>query len=159
MALLAINHVGYAVSDLDRSIEFFTELLGQEPYFKEVYDVEYIGRVVGYPGAIQYAAFFTLPGTHAFLELIQYINPPAGMVDMETYNAGNAHLCFQVDDLAAEYERITALGGVFRSPGPVASDYGVYDGAQTLYFRDPDGISIQLVQLTEGMDPTGGAST
>ena len=159
MTLMALNHVGFAVSDLSRSIQFYEALLGEEPYFQEIYDVEYIGRVVGYPGATQHAAFFRLPGQSTFLELIQYLQPPAGRVDMETYNAGNAHLCLQCDNLAAEYERIKSIAGAtFRSDGPVDSDYGVYGGARTVYLRDPDGISIQFVEIPGGMDPTGGSS-
>jgi catechol 2,3-dioxygenase-like lactoylglutathione lyase family enzyme len=152
--ITSLNHVGFSVSDLDRSIEFYSQLLGYPPYFKEVYDVEYVGRMVGYPGAIQYAAFFKLPGDQqVFLELIQYLNPVPERVDMNGYNAGIAHLCLQVDDLDAEFERITAIGGRFRSESVVDSDYGIYEGARSAYFRDPDDISIQLVQLVGGVDP------
>ncbi|GAA4750311.1 VOC family protein [Nocardioides endophyticus] len=152
--LTSLNHIGFSVADLDRSIEFYTELLGYPPYFKEVYDVEYVGRIVGYPGAVQYAAFFKLPGDQGlFLELIQYLKPEPRVVDMESYNAGIAHLCLAVDDLDAEFERITAIGGRFRSESVVQSDYGIYVGARSAYFRDPDDISIQLVELVDGVDP------
>jgi len=159
MNFTAVNHIGFAVADLERSVRFYSGLFDEPPYFDEIYDVEYIGRIVGYPGAIQHAAFFRLPGQpEMFLELIQYLRPEAGIVDMESYNAGNAHLCLVCSDLVAEFERIKKLGGEFRSGSPVTSDYGVYEGARTAYFRDPDGISIQLVELKEGMDPAGHGS-
>ncbi|MDQ6524499.1 VOC family protein [Nocardioides sp. LHD-245] len=152
--LTSLNHIGFSVADLDRSVEFYTKLFGYPPYFNEVYDVEYVGRIVGYPGAVQHAAFFRLPGEQGlFLELIQYLHPKPEVVAMESYNAGIAHLCLQVDDLEAEFERISAIGGRFRSESVVQSDYGIYEGARSAYFRDPDDISIQLVELVDGIDP------
>jgi catechol 2,3-dioxygenase-like lactoylglutathione lyase family enzyme len=45
----ALDHVGITVSDMDRSIEFYSLLLGEEPMFRETWnDIEYVGRVVGY---------------------------------------------------------------------------------------------------------------
>ena len=78
---ISLNHIGFAVSDLDQSIRFYSDLFNEPPYFKEVYDVPYIGDLVGYPGAVQYAAFFRIPGPSSlFLELIQYLNPVSSKV-------------------------------------------------------------------------------
>jgi catechol 2,3-dioxygenase-like lactoylglutathione lyase family enzyme len=149
----SLNHIGFAVSDLDRSIRFYSDLLNEPPYFKEIYDVPYIGDLVGYPGAIQYAAFFRIPGqASVFLELIQYLNPVSQKVSMEAYNAGNSHLCLATSDLDAAYHHI---GGKPRSENIVTSNYGVYEGARSMFFRDIDEITIQIVEIPEGMDPTG----
>lgn len=156
MTLVAVDHIGFSVSDIGRSIRFYTELFGYEPHFTEIYDTPYIGEVVGYPGAIQHAAFFRLPGQPStYLELIQYLEPAAARVDMARYNAGNAHLCLQCEDIGLEAERLVGLGA--RPVGaPTTSDYGIYTGARTMYFLDPDEISIQLVELRGGsMSPTG----
>ena len=59
---------------------------------------------------------------------------------METKNTGIGHLCFVVSDLATEFDRIRALGGVCRSDGPVDRA----DGGRAAYFRDPDGFSVEL---------------
>ncbi len=158
MQFHAVNHVGFAVSDLAQSVRFYSRLLGIAPYFDEVYDVEYIGRLVGYPGAIQHAAFFALPGQpDMFLELIQYLNPTPGIVELQNYNVGNAHLCLACDDLKAAHDLVVEAGGTITSQGMVSSDYGVYDGTRALYCRDPDGISLQIVQLPPGVDPAGRA--
>lgn len=156
MQLRAVNHFSYSVSDLDRSIAFYGALLEQEPYFHELYDVPYIGDLVGYPGAIQHAAFFRLPGQDtAYLELIQYLRPDPARVDMAVYNVGISHLCFECADLEATRERVEAIGGVVKSKRMTTSDYGVFTGAKSIFFQDPDGISIQLVEIPEGTDPAG----
>jgi catechol 2,3-dioxygenase-like lactoylglutathione lyase family enzyme len=152
----AVNHIGFAVSDLDRSIDFYTKLFGYPPYFKELYEVPYIGEMVGYPGAIQYAAFFELPGQpHMFLELIQYLNPPAGVVSMEAFNAGNAHLCLTTTNLNTAYCLIESMGGTPRAKNVITSDFGVYSGTRCAFFRDLDGITIQVVEIPKGLDPSG----
>lgn len=153
----SINHVGFAVKNLERSIEFYSGLLGYEPYFDEVYDVPYLGRLVGYPGATQHTAFFRLPGQpDMFLELIEYLHPQPGVVDMDAYNAGNAHLCLACDDLAAALDRVRDLGGDVRTEaGIVQTDYGVYEGTRAFFFRDPDGITVQVVEIPPGVDPAG----
>jgi catechol 2,3-dioxygenase-like lactoylglutathione lyase family enzyme len=143
-----LDHVGFAVGDLDRSVEWYTFFLGEPPLLRKTWDVEYVGRVVGYPGVKMEGAFWRLPGG-TVLELLEYLDPRPGRVDMETYNAGNAHLCLVVDDLAADFERLR--GQVeFRDPEPVDIPWGPYRGGRACYLRDPDGISIELIQLPPG---------
>jgi catechol 2,3-dioxygenase-like lactoylglutathione lyase family enzyme len=144
-----LDHVGFAVSSLDRSIPFYTLLLGEAPVLRKVWDVEYVGRVVGYPGVKMEGAFWRLPGG-TILELLEYLEPAPGRVDMETYNAGNAHLCLVTEDIHADFQRLQGHAD-FRHPEPVAIPWGPYEGGWACYFRDQDGISIELLQ-----EPPGG---
>jgi catechol 2,3-dioxygenase-like lactoylglutathione lyase family enzyme len=144
----AVNHVGFAVSDIDRSVEWYTFLLDEEPYLRGRWDVEYVSRVVGYPGTVFDAALWRLPG-NLVLELLAYRQPPAARVDMETFNAGNGHLCLVVDDLAEEFERLQGRAQ-FRNPAPVEIPWGHFAGGRSCYLRDPDGISIELLQYPPG---------
>jgi catechol 2,3-dioxygenase-like lactoylglutathione lyase family enzyme len=139
-ALQAVEHVGLTVRDLERSIGFYSALLGVSPFYRATEERVYLADVVGYPGCKLALAFFHLPGTETFLELLEYIRPTGRPVDMETYNPGIGHLCFVVPDLDAEFRRISGLGGAFRHPGPVDRA----DGGRAVYFRDPDGITIEL---------------
>jgi catechol 2,3-dioxygenase-like lactoylglutathione lyase family enzyme len=72
-------------------------------------------------------------------------------VDMETANPGNAHLCLVVEDLEREFDRLSRVGVAFRSDRPVEIPVGSYQGGRAVYLRDPDGISIQLLE-----EPSGG---
>lgn len=143
-----LDHVGFAVSSLDRSIAWYTTFLDAPPSLRKLWDVEYIGRIVGYPDAVLDCAFWTLPGG-ALLELIEYRQPPPGVVDMETYNAGNGHLCLQVEDLRAEFVRLRGKVD-FRSAEPIEIPWGPYRGGRVCYLRDPDGISVELIELPPG---------
>lgn len=148
MKFTGLDHVGFAVSDLDRSIAFYTLLLEEPPMLRKVWDLPYLGEVVGYPNAKLDAAFWRLPGG-CVLELLNYMEPPMRTVDMETHNAGNAHLCLTSGDLAQDFERLRGRA-TFRSSDPVTIPWGPYKGGKAAYLRDPDGISIELIQLPVG---------
>ena len=146
--LKTVDHVGFTVSDLDRSVEFYSHLLDREPTVRKTWDVEYLGRVQGYPGVSVEAAFFELPGGLK-LELVQYLRPSHGVVDMETFNVGNAHLSLATPDLHALFERLRGRAEL-RSEAPVRIEWGPYEGGYAARVRDPDGITIELVQPPEG---------
>ena len=148
MYYTGLDHVGFAVNDLDQSVEWYSMFLGEPPILRKTWDVEYVSRIVGYPRVKMEGAFWRLPGG-TVLELLQYLYPEPGHVDMETYNVGNAHLCLVVDDLAADFERLRNHVE-FRDPAPVEIPWGPYTGGMACYLRDPDGISIELMQLPAG---------
>jgi catechol 2,3-dioxygenase-like lactoylglutathione lyase family enzyme len=144
---------------MERSTAWWSTFLGEEPFARgerraaELDD--YVGRVVGYADCDLDVAFWRLPGD-TVLELLRYKNPPPGRVDMESCNAGNTHLCLETPDIDADYERMRGLAE-FRSAEPVESIEGPYRGARICYLRDPDGISIELIQMPPGGRPfTGG---
>ncbi len=142
------DHVGYTVSDLDRSVEFWSSLLEREPTARKTWDVPYLARIQGYDAVKLEAAFFDLPGGLT-LELIRYHEPAQSTVDMETYNVGNAHLSFVTADLHRTFERLRGRADL-RSAEPVRIEWGPYEGGYAARVRDPDGITIELVQLPEG---------
>jgi catechol 2,3-dioxygenase-like lactoylglutathione lyase family enzyme len=144
-----LDHIGFTVSDLDRSVAWYSTFLGAPPFLRDTWDIEYLGRVVGYRGAKLEAAFWTLPGSSAILELLCYHRPTGGTVDMETYNAGNAHLCLTTRDLAADFDRLGDIAE-FRDPEPTPIPWGPYQGGWACYLRDPDGISVELIELPPG---------
>jgi catechol 2,3-dioxygenase-like lactoylglutathione lyase family enzyme len=144
VSFAGLDHVGFAVCDLDRSVAWYTELLQRPPRLRKVWDVEYVGRVVGYPGWRMECAYWEL-ADGSTLELIEYLEPRPGRVDMEPRNAGNAHLCLITADLRSEFERLRGHAR-FRHPEPIEIPWGPYAGAVTCYAVDPDGILIQLMQ-------------
>jgi len=145
-----LDHVGIVVKDLSVSIPWWSTLLQAEPLddvrtWRPEETDDYAGRIVGYCGCEMSGAFWSLPGG-TILEMLQYHDPAPGRVDMETYNVGNTHLCLETADIRADCERMRPIAEL-RSEEPVASVWGPYKGTLCLYIRDPDGISIELVQF------------
>jgi catechol 2,3-dioxygenase-like lactoylglutathione lyase family enzyme len=147
MIVEAINHVCFTISDLERSIEFWRHLLGTEPESRVEYTDPHDQAVTGYPGLHVSAAYFALPGD-VLLELFQYRTPPGVPApSSETHVVGSAHLGLVVDDLDEAYERLQGTGATFRSDGPVPIEGGKHEGARSMYVRDPDGITIEILEL------------
>lgn len=142
----SFEHVGFTVLNLDRALSFYRDLLGLEMEWERVYEEEYVRQVVGYPELRLRCAFLKLPGTETRLELLEYQNVPRQEVDLHRANPGNAHLCLAVEDLNSLYERLKASGVEFVS-APVVSTAGRYRGTKIVYLHDPDGISLQLMEL------------
>ncbi len=109
-------------------------------------DRPYLGRHVGYPGVHIDAAFVDLPGG-IVLELLDYQVDARTQNPDATANPGNVHLCLEVTDAAAAWERAVAAGAVPVVPeGPVDVDGGPNVGARAAYLRIHDGISLELFQ-------------
>ena len=65
--------------------------------------------------------------------------------DANTYNPGNGHVAFMVEDLDATYADLKARGVRFKS-APVDITHGRNAGAKGVYFFDPDDITLELIQ-------------
>jgi catechol 2,3-dioxygenase-like lactoylglutathione lyase family enzyme len=153
---MRLHHTGYTVSDLDRSLGFYRDLLGLEVLAEQEKRGGYLAAIVGHPDAHVRMAHLRAPGIEGghVLELFQYL-APAGQraADSAPCDVGTPHLCLAVGDLHDRYERLRAAGvDTFVSP-PVEVDTGINRGALALYLRDPDGILIELFQ-----PPSPGAS-
>ena len=147
MVVQAVNHVCFTVSDLDRSIAFWTRLTGAGPESRVEYKEPQDAAVTGYPGVHMSAAYFRFPGD-LLLELFEYHVPESVAASSnETYVVGNAHVGIVVDDLDEAYRHLQDTGATFRSDGPVPIETGEHAGARTMYVRDPDGITIEILEL------------
>lgn len=140
-----INHVGFTVTDLDRSVKFYTEVLECTVVVEQEKKGGYLGAIVGYPEADVRMAHVQPPGNTPRLELFEYRAPRSAPTDLEPRNVGNAHVCFVVDDLPKMYERLLEHN-VTTFSEPIEIDTGVNAGGFGLYAKDPDGITIELFQ-------------
>ncbi|MER8010362.1 VOC family protein [Streptomyces sp. NPDC094149] len=121
--------VSYRVTDLDRSLGFYSALGYAE-----------LGRVdVGHGARLVILRFPDEPA--ASLELVH--RPGDGPVDV---GSGFDHLAIQVDGLTATLETLTEAG---LKPEPVQYPGGPH-GPKTSWLTDPDGYRIELVEWPPG---------
>jgi catechol 2,3-dioxygenase-like lactoylglutathione lyase family enzyme len=153
MSLGRIHHTSYTVSNLDRSLAFYRDLLGCELLATQEKEGGYLAAIVGHQSAHVRMAHLRAPGGDHIIELFEYLAPAGAQVDMTPWNVGSSHLCFIVDDLPAFYERLIERGAdSFVSP-PVEVDTGINTGGYALYLRDPDGINVELFQPPASANP------
>jgi catechol 2,3-dioxygenase-like lactoylglutathione lyase family enzyme len=143
-------HFSFTVSNIEQSIEFYRDILGMELMHEQEQANAYTRKFVGYPDAHLKVAQFRIPASRVgrsghLLELVEYVAPKGQKIDTRTPNPGTAHLAFEVDDIQAEYNRMAKHGVRFRSE-PVAIEAGINKGGYTVYFLDPDDITLEIIQ-------------
>lgn len=149
-AVAALHHTGLTVSNLERSLAFYRDLLGCEVIATQEKSGGYLAAIVGYPDAHVRMAHLRASASDHILELFEYVTPAPGRPEIEPRNIGSAHVSFVVSGLWGVYERLLAAGvSSFVSP-PVDVDTGVNAGGRALYLRDPDRIIVELFELPSG---------
>jgi len=148
--IVSYFHFSFTVSNIEQSVEFYRDVVGMKLVKTFIHDQPYTSVQVGFPDAYLKVATFTIEGlppvrSGHLLELIEYVNPRGEPTDTATNRPGAAHLAFQVDDLHAEYNRMKMLGVCFKSE-PVRIMAGPNEGGWTIYFLDPDNITLEMVQ-------------
>jgi glyoxylase I family protein len=133
-----LDHVSYTVSDLDRSVDFYAKF-GYEPVNRYTASGPELDVAVATDHADMDIQVMRRPDG-AMLELISYVRQPSERAARNSV-VGAAHLAFVVGDIQAAYEELTADGVEFLSE-PNTDRYG----ERWVYFRDPDGITVELMQ-------------
>ncbi len=145
-----IHHLGMTVSNIDRSIEFYQNVLGltlvnRRPFVEE----GYVAQQTGYEGVqLSVASFRIRPESPQSLEIVEYLNHTGEPVDTATNRPGNTHLCLAVDDLMSAYADLKSQGVEFRSD-PVEITTGPNRGGKVIYLYDPDGYVIEMFEPVE----------
>lgn len=150
--LRSVFHTSWTVANLDRSIAFYRDLMGFELIGTRERCGAQIETVVGFPGADLRIAFLRIPdapvgisGHH--LELIEYRAPRGRTLEVRTCDPGSAHLALETTSIHEDCRRLREAGAIIVSD-PVSFN-GVAGNVLACYLRDPDGFTIELVQLEE----------
>jgi catechol 2,3-dioxygenase-like lactoylglutathione lyase family enzyme len=133
------HHFGVTVSDLDRAVEFYRDVLGLEPIERFGVSGEAFSEAVGVKGAS--GSFAHLEGGGARIELVEY-DPEGETRPRPTVDQpGATHLGLAVDDLDAFHEGLPAAVETVNEPRTTESE------TRILFVRDPEG---NLVEVLEG---------
>ena len=142
--VISTNHTSFTVSNLDRSIAFFRDILGFTATPKLPRSRSVIQSITGVSESDVMIAYLHGPG-HT-LELIQYLAPSdRGEVRPRPCDVGFAHIAFNVEDIDA-IVTLSSDHNVFPIGQITTVDQGPNKGGKAVYLRDPDGITVELIQ-------------
>jgi lactoylglutathione lyase len=130
MGITGIGHVAITTKDMDKSLDFYTRILG----FKKAFEI---------------------PNPQDGSPWINYLHIGGGQFVELFYNGtkdnpwteelrGVQHICLQVDDIQSVVERVKKEGGVITDGPKQGPDYN-----WQAWMLDPDGIRVELMQIDE----------
>jgi lactoylglutathione lyase len=121
-------HTMLRVGNLERSIQFYTQVLGMQVLRQQDYpDGKFTLAFVGYGPET----------THTVLELTYNYG-------VESYDMGKAygHVAIEVDDAYAACDKVKQAGGkVIREAGPM-----MHGTTVIAFVEDPDGYKVEFIQ-------------
>jgi len=130
--VLAADHTGITVSNLERSLAFWRDVLG--------FELSHTAHQTGELAVVK------TPGGHK-IELLQYLAPSdRNHAHLRPCDVGHVHVTLLVDDLDAVLEKISASG--WKAAGkPQTLKSGPNAGKRVIYVRDPDGTTIEFMEM------------
>src|SRR5215469_1666292 len=143
-----VQHVGFTVSDLDRVLAFYTQVLP----FEIVDDYELLSepceKLTGVFGARMRVV--TLGLGLERIQLTQFIAPPGGRPippDSRSNDLWFQHLAIVVSDMDTAYATLCEhnVQHVSTAPQTLPDYITAAAGIRAFYFRDPDGHNLELI--------------
>src|SRR5882724_4287433 len=108
--IISADHTGITVSNLERSLAFWRDILGFELSHTAHQTGEMAKEITGVAGAELKLAVLRAPGGHK-IELLEYLTPPdRKRLALKPCDVGSVHVALLVDDLDAVLESIAASG-------------------------------------------------
>ena len=121
MLIHRLHHVSVIVSDTERSLQFYRDLLGLR--------VDPTRPELGYPGAWLWIGELQI-------HLLELPNPDS-VTDRPAHGGRDRHVALLIDDVDALTQRLDSAGiGYTRSRS----------GRRAVFFRDPDGNALELIE-------------
>lgn len=146
--IIGADHTGITVSDVERSLAFWRDVLGFELSHRAHQKGELAEQITGVAGAEILIAVLKAPGHK--IELLEYRAPADRRQENEVRpcDLGAVHVALTVDNLDEVLDRLAAFG--WKAAGqPQTLTVGPNAGKRVIYVRDPDGTTIELMQMPE----------
>ncbi len=129
MRVIKLLHTRMRVSDMDQTINFYTNVLG----------LEVLERKVSPRGS--HLAFLKVPNSEELIELCSF--PPSGLV---TVQEDLVHLAFQVENLDDTIEQL-GTKQIRITDGPTT----ISSGSRFIFIDAPDGYEVELIERPPGV--------
>ena len=106
-------------------------------------DAPHLAALTGYPDVVLEVAMVEVSAALT-IELVQYRSESAEPYDPGTAHAGNVHICFDVDDMSASWDRAVRVRRGAGRHRAGRAHRGPAAGGSIAYLRAIDGVTIEL---------------
>ncbi len=149
----AVDHINIVVSNLQRSVDFYTTLLGFHVLRQAHLEGEWIEKIVGLKEVAADVVYIVAPDGEPRIELLCYTSPRGVALPLNSLpnTLGLRHIAFRVNNIQALYSRLKEANvRLFGEPVTVPTGVIKHDAGQKtlLYFSDPDGVILELAEYT-----------
>ena len=144
-----IYHVGLTVSDLDRSVIFYRDILGLEFQGEILMVGEETDKMFHKKNCKARVAY--LNGSKNMeappVELIQFVDDAVNNVQSDLFTTSISELCFFTDDIDLVYKNLIE-NNIECLSEPQYFDFTAqgFGKSKAFYFKDPDGIILEMMQ-------------
>jgi catechol 2,3-dioxygenase-like lactoylglutathione lyase family enzyme len=146
--IISADHTGITVSNLERSLVFWRDVLGFEFSHTAHQKGEFAEEITGVEGAEIKLAVLKAPGGHK-IELLEYVAPPdRKRANLRPCDVSFMHVALLVKDLDAVLAQIAASGWKAAGKSQTLTK-GPNAGKRVVYVRDPDGTTIELMEVAK----------
>lgn len=132
------HHVGITVSDLDRVVPFYRDVLGLDLRTRFAVSGEAFATGVGVEGAT--GSFAHLDADGIRIELVEYEPEGAAVDDAALNRPGATHLGLDVEDLDTFYEDLPEDVETISPPQTTES------GTRICFLRDPENNLVEILE-------------
>ncbi|MBW4523086.1 MAG: VOC family protein [Scytolyngbya sp. HA4215-MV1] len=148
-AVVAVESVGMTVFDMDRTIEFYTQVLS----FQKVSDVEVLGtayeQLQGIFGVRLRIVRMRLGDE--FIDLTEYLTPRGRPIpiDSRSHDRWFQHIAIVVSDMDKAYLHLRQYKVQHASTAPQRLPASIKEaaGIRAFYFKDPDGHNLEIINF------------
>ena len=142
----AVRHFGIVVSDMERSLRFYRDLLGLQVVRVMDESGGYIDSMLSLQNVHVTTVKMSADSGSTLVELLEFkSHPRQSHGDREVCSVGPSHVAFTVDDLDALYRRLSQAGVRFNAPPQLSPD----GCAKVTFCQDPDGTLVELVEVLD----------
>jgi len=151
-----VDAIGITVKEMNRSLQFYTAVLG----FKKISDTEYAGE--------QYEKLKGIFGLHIrvvrlqlgeeFIELTDYLTSGCRSIpeDQKSNDLSFQHIAIVVSDMGRAFQQVKKFNVEFVSTAPQTLPKSIpgAEGIKAFYFHDPDNHNLELIYFPKGKGQT-----
>ena len=140
----SLNHVGFTVSNLNNSINFYKKVLNFKLFNKSKRNKKFSEKVTGIKNARLNIAYMKLG--KFYLELIEYQTGKGVKINTSVNNIGTAHVCFNIKNFD-EYLNKLLIKKIRLVGEPTIIPAGPNKGKQVVYVQDIDNNKLEFISI------------